>query len=74
MAGLTPGEKAVMDRFEAGQSARDIAIDLGIPPRRAERLIGMYNADPAQDRHREALIRRGSQTLLARLRKAGGHR
>jgi FixJ family two-component response regulator len=74
MSGLTPGEQAVMSRFELGQSPAEIADDLGIERRRAERLIQMYDADPAHDRHREALIRRGSQTLLARLRKAGGHR
>ncbi len=74
MSALTPGEEAVMRRYEIGQSAAEIADALNIPRRRAERLIQMYDADPAHDRHREALIRRGSQTLLARLRKAGGHR
>jgi len=74
MAGLTPGEEAVMRRFELGESVAEIADALNIPRRRAERLIQMYDADPAHDRHREALIRRGSQTLLGRSRKAGGHR
>ncbi len=74
MSGLTPGEQAVLIRFELGHTAAEIADDLNIPRRRAERLIQMYDADPAHDRHREALIRRGSQTLLARIRKAGGHR
>jgi SOS-response transcriptional repressor LexA len=74
MPGMTPGEQAVLSRFELGQTAAEIAADLNIPRRRAERLIQMYDADPAHDHHREALIRRGSQTLLAKIRKAGGHR
>lgn len=74
MPGMTPGEEAVISRYEIGLSAAEIAVELNIPRRRAERLIQMYDADPAHDRQREALIRRGSQTLLTKIRKAGGHR
>jgi hypothetical protein len=74
MSGLTPGEQAVMNRFELGYSASEIAADLCISTARAAAIISTYDDNPAHDRHREALIKRGSQRLLTRLRKAGGHR
>ena len=74
MSQLTPGEAAVMARFDLGASERDIASDLEISPARVRAIISTYDDNPAHDRHREALIKRGSQRLLARLRKAGGHR
>lgn len=74
MAGLTPGEHAVMTRFELGYSASDIACELGISTARAAAIISTYDDNPAHDRHREALIRNGSRRLLKRLQSAGGHR
>ena len=74
MSTLTPGEEAVMARFDLGFSEADIASELDISVARARAIISTFDDNPAHDRHREALIRRGSQTLLARLRKAGGHR
>ncbi|QDH35821.1 hypothetical protein [Porphyrobacter sp. YT40] len=74
MSQLTPGEAAVMARFDLGASERDIASDLEISPARVRAIISTFDDNPAHDRHREALIKRGSQRLLARLRKAGGHR
>ena len=74
MSGLTPGERAVMTRFELGYSPSDIACDLGISTARAAAIISTYDDNPAHDRHREALIKRGSRRLLARLQAAGGHR
>lgn len=74
MAHLTPGEQAVMARFDLGWSESDIASDLDISVARTRCIISTFDDNPAHDRHREALIKRGSQRLLARLRKAGGHR
>lgn len=74
MPGLTPGEDAVMTRFDLGWAESDIASDLNISVARARAIISTFDDNPAHDRQREALIKRGSQTLLARLRKAGGHR
>lgn len=74
MSALTPGEEAVMVRFDLGWAECDIASELQISVARARAIISTFDNNPAHDRHREALIRRGSQTLLARLRKAGGHR
>lgn len=74
MPGLTPGELAVMNRFELGYTAGDIASELCISTARAAAIISTFDDNPAHDRHREALIRRGSQRLLKRLEAAGGHR
>jgi len=74
MSQLTPGEAAVMARFDLGAAERDIAADLEISIARVRAIISTYDDNPAHDRHREALVKRGSQRLLARLRKAGGHR
>lgn len=74
MSALTPGEEAVMTRFDLGWAEGDIASELKISVARARAIISTFDNNPAHDRHREALIRRGSQRLLARLRKAGGHR
>lgn len=74
MSQLTPGEAAVMARFDLCAAERDIAADLEISVARVRAIISTYDDNPAHDRHREALIKRGSQRLLARLRKAGGHR
>jgi hypothetical protein len=74
MPGLTPGEQAVMTLFELGYSASDIACELSISTARAAAIISTYDDNPANDRHREALIRNGSRRLLKRLQSAGGHR
>jgi FixJ family two-component response regulator len=74
MSQLTPGEAAVMARFDLGAAERDIAADLEVSVARVRAIISTYDDNPAHDRHREALIKRGSQRLLARLREAGGHR
>lgn len=74
MSGLYAGEQAVMDRFDLGWAEADIASDLHISVARTRAIISTFDENPAHDRQREALIKRGSQTLLARLRKAGGHR
>lgn len=74
MSSLTPGEQAVMARFDLGAAESDIARDLEVSPARVRAIISTFDDNPAHDRHREALIRRGSQRLLVRLRKAGGHR
>ncbi|MFO6448639.1 hypothetical protein ACLBKU_16005 [Erythrobacter sp. NE805] len=74
MSTLTPGEQAVMSRFDLGWPESDIAADLSISFARTRAIISTFDSNPAHDRHREAQIRRGSQRLLARLRKAGGHR
>lgn len=74
MPGMTPGEEAVMSRFDLGHSEMDIAAELEITIARARAIISAFDSNPAHDRHREGRIRRGSQRLLARLQAAGGHR
>lgn len=74
MAGLTPGEQAVMTRYDLGYAESDIASELEISVARARAIISTYDDNPAHDRHREGRVKRGSQTLLVRLLKAGGHR
>lgn len=74
MSNLTPGEAAVMARYDLGAAERDIAAELEVSVARVRAIISTFDDNPAHDRHREALIKRGSQRLLARLRKAGGHR
>jgi FixJ family two-component response regulator len=74
MSQLTPGEQAVMARFDLGSSEADIAAELEISVARARAIISTFDDNPAHDRHREALIKRGSRRLLWHLRKAGGHR
>jgi FixJ family two-component response regulator len=72
--GLTPGESAVVELFEAGRTFAEIAAELGISVRRAARLGRMYDCDPVHDRSRDAALRLGSRELLKRLQAAGGHR
>ena len=74
MPGMTPGEQAVMSRFDSGLSETDIARELEISVARARAIISTFDSNPAHDRHREGRIRRGAQRLLARLQHAGGHR
>lgn len=74
MSQLTPGEAAVMARFDLGAAERDIAADLEISVARVRAIISTFDDNPAHDRHREALIRRGSRRLLLHIRRAGGHR
>jgi hypothetical protein len=74
MPGMTPGEEAVMTRFDMGWAEGDIASDLDISLARTRAIISTFDSNPAHDRHREARIRRGSHRLLARLQAAGGHR
>lgn len=74
MAGLTPGEEAVMSRFELGWPEAEIASDLEISVARTRAIISTFDDNPAHDRHREALVRRGSRRLLWHIRRAGGHR
>ncbi len=74
MPGMTPGEEAVMARFDLGFSESDIATELEISLARARAIISTFDSNPAHDRHREGRIRLGSRRLLARLQKAGGHR
>ena len=74
MPGLTPGERAVLDRFESGASVRAIAAELEIAPQSVVWIVRTFGANPAVDQHREAMIRAGSRQLLAKIRKAGGHR
>ena len=74
MSQLTPGEQAVMARFDLGWAEADIASDLKISVARVRAVISTFDDNPAHDRHREALIRRGSRRLLWRIRRAGGHR
>lgn len=74
MAALRPGERDVLDRFEAGASVRDIAADLELSTQSVVWIVRTFGVDPTLDQHREAMVRAGSRQLLARLRKAGGHR
>lgn len=74
MSGLNPGERAVMDRFEGGASVRAIAEELEISTQRVVWIVRTFGVDPTVDQHREAMIRAGSRQLLAKIRKAGGHR
>ena len=74
MAGLTPGEQAVMTRFDLGYSESDIACDLKISVARARAIISTFDDNPVHDQHRNARVRRGSRRLLERLQAAGGHR
>lgn len=74
MSNLTPGEQAVMARFDLGWPEVDIAAELGISVARTRAIISTFDDNPAHDRHREALVKRGSRRLLARLQAAGGHR
>lgn len=74
MTDLTPGERTVLDRFEGGESVRDIAAELEITTQSVVWIVRTFGVDPTLDAHREATIRRGSRELLAKIRKAGGHR
>lgn len=74
MTGLTPSEQDVLDRFEAGASVRDLAAEFEITPQRVVWIVRTFGVNPTLDAYREAAIRRGSRELLAKIRKAGGHR
>jgi hypothetical protein len=74
MSQLTPGEAAVMTRFDLGVAECDIAADLEISVARVRAIVATFDNNPAHDRHREALVRRGSRRLLWHVRRAGGHR
>jgi FixJ family two-component response regulator len=74
MAGLTPGEQAVMDRFDLGLAESDIAHELDISLARTRAIISTFDDNPAHDRHRNSRVRRGSRRLLERLQAAGAHR
>lgn len=74
MSGLTHSEQDVLERFEAGASVRDLAAELEISPQRVVWIVQTFGVNPTLDAHREAAIRRGSRELLAKIRKAGGHR
>lgn len=74
MAGLTASERDVLARFEAGASVRDLAAEFEITTQRVVWIVRTFGTDPTLDAYREAAIRRGSRQLLARIRKAGGHR
>lgn len=74
MPGMTPGEEAVMSRFDQGWTERDIASELDISVARARAIISTFDSNPKHDELRERRVRRGSQRLLWHIRKAGGHR
>lgn len=74
MSQLTPGEAAVMARYDLGAAEADIAADLEVSVARVRAIISTFDDNPAHDRHREGLIRRGSRRLLKQLQLAGGHR
>lgn len=74
MSGITTSEQAVLARFEGGASIREIADEFEITPQSVVWIVRTFGVDPVLDQHREAAIRRGSRELLARIRKAGGHR
>lgn len=74
MSHLTPGEQAVMARYDLGEAECDIAADLSISVARVRAIISTFDDNPAHDRNRNSRVRRGSRRLLERLQAAGGHR
>lgn len=74
MPGLTPGEEAVMSRFDRGMSPRDIASELKISAERARIIIQTYDDGPQQDVRREEAIRRKTRRFGHLIKLAGGHR
>ncbi len=74
MSQLTPGEAAVMARYDLGAAEADIATELEVSVARVRAIISTFDDNPAHDRNRNSRVRRGSRQLLERLQAAGGHR
>lgn len=74
MSQLTPGEAAVMARYDLGAAETEIAAELEVSVARVRAIISTFDDNPAHDRLRNSRVRRGSRQLLERLQAAGGHR
>ena len=67
--GLTPNERAIMDRWDAGQSIRQIARELGRDYDRVRNLIVYYHGRAEYRNERNAMAA-CSAALLAAIRQA----
>jgi DNA-binding NarL/FixJ family response regulator len=71
---LTAREQQMIDLHDRGLSHSQIAREMRIKTKSVQRVLKLLDAGPQDDqRHRRATAA-GSAELLARLRKAGGHR
>lgn len=66
--GLTPGEAAVMDLWDAGKGSREIARVLRQPHGKVTNIMTLYARD--EQRSDNAAIAAGSANLLDALRRA----
>lgn len=67
--GLTPREREIMDRWDAGKTITQIARELGKPVGRVRNLVIYYDGAADHRLHRSATAA-GSAALLSALREA----
>lgn len=72
--GLYPVEKAVLDRFDAGQNVDQITRATGFRRGTVQNIIQRFDVNLAQDSRRELALRNQSDRLGELVRQAGGHR
>lgn len=72
--GLYPIERAVLDRFDAGDSVDQITRATGFRRATVQNIVQRFDINLAQDAAREAALRAQTARLGALVRQAGGHR
>lgn len=71
---VTAREQQMLDLQEEGLTHQAISARVGVKLSYVHRTLGMLSGSPAEDRRREAAIRRGSERLGQAVNAAGGHR
>jgi FixJ family two-component response regulator len=69
--GLTPGEAAVVDRLEAGETPAQVAAALGMAPKTVKVLAGRYIIGAEQLTGFDRMVRRGEARYAAALAATG---
>ena len=69
--GVTVRERAILDRAEAGMSARAIGKELGLKPSYVAQIVRMYSVNDAAHRAWREAARRSDAAFLAAVASTG---